>query len=316
MVKILSRGRVLENPAKILLKDLEIKEFKDRINNNFFHFQASYSSADFLGFGSSQSRSTAISKAVSEWVERYLFKFYKDELLALTSTGFAVHPDKDSALESAICERIERDAVISHWLSMRSPMWLSKSQLPSLIHNLIDEIEVFKFKIRFGILCVTNGRYCVLGYIDAGVLDPNLGYVFSSSCNKSLEGGLLSVYTELRRATTAILNREASKMEVINHDRINARYHFEYYLNRKNCFDIQWMFESSAKFPHYEVSISNLSLNLPFTFEWPLYGYFSYSKELQDFYFGNPRFRDINRARIKKVNANRKPLNRKLHILP
>ena len=307
----------MENSPSLTLDDLEIIRFPDALDSSFYHYQVSYSNWKYTGFGSDSERAKALSKAVSELIERFLFERYKADLGVSTTTGFAVHPAKPQAKEAAISERLERDALISHWLCKIPPYWIEKRDINPQNKQHLKCLNSMGFEVGVGILCKSNNRNCIVSFICGKKLNPKIGYVFSSSCHSNLEIAISSTFNELRRAATVVLNRvKRDRLFDSKSKRFDASHHFNHYLDSKNSNDLDWFLKSNSKIPTYDFDLKVMELKIPVAFQWPLYSFFCNGEGLQDFYFGPPRFRKINRGRLKSLKRVNSKLNRKLHVLP
>lgn len=85
-----------------------------------------------FGYGEAMSPLTAIYKSISEAVERTTFKLtLGSPLVTPTSNGWAAHPDLPSFEHHALLERVERDAVLVHWLTQTPLLELVIATLPA-----------------------------------------------------------------------------------------------------------------------------------------------------------------------------------------
>lgn len=75
-----------------------------------------------------------------------------------TSNGAAAGTSYDMALHNAICEAIERDALMIHWLNMITPPKVALESLARFKNNTIDAIlrEYKKYKIDISLLDITT----------------------------------------------------------------------------------------------------------------------------------------------------------------
>lgn len=99
-----------------------------------FHAEISLDGEEdvFSGFGESNSELLALQKALSEAVERAMIRALKRHVgtRAATTNGWSAHPSEQKSKILARRELLERDAVLSHWLTKTPMLELEPSAVP------------------------------------------------------------------------------------------------------------------------------------------------------------------------------------------
>lgn len=317
MVQILSQGGILENsPRKIVVSEFEILRHVDRLETDCFHFSVRLPEFEF---GTAFDEKLALKIAIHQYIERQIFSELRDSDFATTTSGFAVHKTEKAAIESSESECLERDALISHWLLKIPPRWLKEVDLDTFHKEQVKLFEKHGLSIRFGIQSISNGKFCIVAAMTGKPFGIPIGFAFSASCNANLQTAILSTIKELRRSATVIIDRNTSGYEpwdptLVEH---KGHHHFSYYLNPKNCDDLNWFLKGNVyKVPVYnfelETQLPYSSISLP----WRYQTSYSKSNSIQNFYFGCAQFKRINRNRIKPYWKIGQKLNKRLHILP
>ncbi|MCB0377843.1 MAG: YcaO-like family protein [Bdellovibrionales bacterium] len=310
----------MENATQnVKVSDFQITRYPDALGGDCFHFSAKHPDGKFSGFGTAFDEKLALKIAISESIERFCYQRLQQDLEAKSSSGFAVHETQELAAEGAQCELLERDAVLCAWLLKQPPQWFSESELDPFLKEQTSLFYSNGFDIKFGLLRISNGRFCCLGALLPYDNRHSFGAVFSASCNQNLIKSQESILKELRRAATVIFNRGAE--ENPPRPKLNlhmtAQDHFDYYANPLNLPKAKWLFEGTLSQPRE----SNFQVNIK-TFQpllnpsWPLYGAHASSSKLQNLYFGLSTFARINRRRLRKEWQRGQKLNKDLHILP
>lgn len=284
-----------------------------------FHFSVRHPKIKFSGFGTSFDEKLALKIAINECLERHLYMDLRSRGVASTTSGIAVHDSNRDAMESALCEHLERDALLTHWLLKIPPVWLKSYEFSQLNRSQIALFASKGFNIRFGLNSISNGRFCVIASLSFVKKVSKFGYAFSSSCNKSLDGAIASTIMELRRTATILHNRIANGEELWDEDltEINGHYHFCHYANKNNCKDLGWLFEKNNLLVHqYNFNVRIEPFRLSIIPTWPIFGAQAKCDETQDFYFGPAEYKRINRKRLRAHWRVGIKLNKSLHCLP
>ena len=304
-------------------KQLELNEFKiyrhiDAIESKLHHYSVEHPSIKFKGFGTDYSRDLAIKIAVNECLERQHFEISHKSLGVRTTSGYAAHNTYEEAKEAAICELLERDALLYNWLHKRPPNWLSNSELSIETQNHALLLKEINFQLKIGVIATNNNRFCLVGAVINNSNLNKIGAVFSASCHKRIEFAQKSITKELRRAVTVIINREKEKAPNIHDGKKNkANEHFFHYQDPNHFNSIQWYFNNSSKnLESSNFDIETSPINITYAPPWKFCVAHAKSDLMQNFYFGSPKLKRINRKRI-KMNWNPGfKLNKDLHILP
>jgi hypothetical protein len=103
-----------------------------RFSTFAFMTEVSAGDARGFGFGEAPTQLIALQKSIAEGVERAIYKAVKGtDHGTTTSNGWAAHINRARALESAVDELVERDAVLVHWLGKIPMKEIAPSTWPS-----------------------------------------------------------------------------------------------------------------------------------------------------------------------------------------
>lgn len=137
-------------PFKV--QDLEIFELNRpegfQFSEHIISIRGKISGHEILACGEAQDEATAQAKAISEFVERATLVTFGKLLGARTSNGWSAHPNAEAARSSAICELVERDAVLAHWYLKRPFREINRDELPESIQSWCkNELATAEFPI-------------------------------------------------------------------------------------------------------------------------------------------------------------------------
>jgi hypothetical protein len=162
-----------------------LPSFRTRpIFEHAFQARIGASSKDAYGVGFADQATSAMQSAIGEAVERFCFgqtKLTAPEMQ--TSNGWAAHVTETLAMESAVSELVERDAVLVHWLSKTPFEKISIDLAPSWIRRLADALRTqTKFK-HIRILKTTLGAADVVAVL---LLDENKKFAIGTATGSTL----------------------------------------------------------------------------------------------------------------------------------
>ena len=131
-----------------------------RYSKHIVSIEAVFRDTPLLVCGEDDSRDLAVTKAIAELLERTAMKSWLDENPGFgieNSNGFAAHLNADFARESAIYERVERDAVLAQWYTTTPFHQITQRTFPEKLCTWIsEELSSSEFPI-LKILLSTQG---------------------------------------------------------------------------------------------------------------------------------------------------------------
>ncbi len=155
-----------------------------------------------------ESEDLAVSKAVSEALERYVFLYSKDEL---TTSGLAVHTSLDQATEGAIKELIERDAFLCHYFSRTPFLKLTtensfKSSRGLNFCEIKDRLSDLNIAIHAAAMrvCDPYFSYCIAAF-GAGFSKP-FGVLVGLGCHRDESAAFEGALFECLRSVAAAIS--------------------------------------------------------------------------------------------------------------
>lgn len=160
---------------------------------------------DITACGEGGSRELAEAKAFSELIERAsLISYGKSE----TSNGWAAHPDRRQARANAICELIERDAVLSQWYSAEPFLTINSESLTPEIQKWV-RADLSKSEYpRLTVLLSTKG----VGPSVTCILSNENGFgVCAHATRRELDESIHAALAEACRGAQAAIRRESWK---------------------------------------------------------------------------------------------------------
>ena len=160
---------------------------------------------EIIACGESHSHQIAEAKAVSELIERAALISFGKKFSAETSNGWAAHPDKDEARVNAICELMERDAVLAQWYCAEPFVMLQGAGLPLDIQEwALADLAQSEFP-RLTVLLSTKG----IGPSITCILSNNEGFgICAHATRVTLAESVRSALAEACRGAHSAIRRE------------------------------------------------------------------------------------------------------------
>jgi ribosomal protein S12 methylthiotransferase accessory factor YcaO len=109
-----------------------------RFSKHIVNIEAKFRDTDLVVCGEADSQELAVTKAVAELLERTAMKSWLDQEPGRkieTSNGFAAHTNAELARQSAIFERIERDAVLTQWYTATPFIQITEETYPAKLRS-------------------------------------------------------------------------------------------------------------------------------------------------------------------------------------
>jgi hypothetical protein len=164
-----------------------------------FAFMTEVSAGDFrgVGFGEAPTQLVALQKSIAEGIERALYKSLKSTPFGtLNSNGWAAHISKERALESAVEELVERDAILVHWLGKLPmteiapatwPTWLTRwtqeeLRLATTFNRLRVLVSSKGYKPTITTVLLNDTGHAVLSHATAASIEQALPKALAETC--------------------------------------------------------------------------------------------------------------------------------------
>lgn len=259
---------------------------------NFVHVTVTATDLDVMGSGDSKSEHMAQTKATFEMIERFVFRNYGLE--SVSSSGWAAHWDLALARAKAENELIERDAVITSWLSKISPV--VRSDL-----RIIGHVDGEGSILQFGY----GEHFVVLGTIYKDPISKKR--ILLSCLEETDELAVEKLSAELERAKLLFNNLEALE----NSNQLKS--HFEGFCSLPED-ELDWVFQGGNGI-HYDhdFRFEHTVYEVPLWNDETAYVVRAQSGELQELYWGAGGLASINRKRLRRFMTFPYRINRRLH---
>lgn len=287
---VLPNGAIVRPKISRLVKS--VRPLGYRFSPFSFHAEISLDDEEdvFSGFGEANSELLALQKALSEAVERAMIRALKRHsgVEAITTNGWSAHPSEQKSKLLACRELLERDAVLSHWLTKTPMRELEHSAIPRWVARWEDkELAQAPRWNRLRILLSTEGFAPML----TAVFQDADGFgVCSHASGTSFEDALRSALAEtcrIAQVATEFAGGENrfpatasfSDAEIRAADHIYNYAHFEKFPN--------WLFGEEVSAPTWITQNAVIPL-----LKWDIYrcgGLFvsrCSGSDVQDLYFG------------------------------
>lgn len=297
------------------LSNITFRECGDAIQADLCHVEASLKGNAVVGFGSAATRELAMVKATHELAERYVCrKVCANDPTTHSSNGFAAHIDRYEAAKTARQELIERDLLLSLWLSKRPPFWLTTfSDLPKShqvwLSGVVEQFYQKDLSVQFGILGKVGADIGVIAVLrPVKEQSERFGFVIACSVKDSLYHAIESCVIDLCRIATMIDTRSSAggqsvfKCDFTEEHLIQPKDHIEYYLNPSRVNNAEWFFENSA--PILELPAPQVNFTFyPFQLEggWPVYVVRATASDIQQYFAGKTVDVHLNHTRLRSV---------------
>lgn len=178
-----------------------------RFSQSIFNIEADFNDVHIITCGEASSPDLAITKAIAELIERTaMIEWSRTQArnFRMTSNGWAAHQTFANTRLNAICERIERDAVLAHWYSTTPFLQMSKGDLPDQLRSWVSAELAQSELPLLTILLSTIG----IGPSITCLLTNESGYgVSGHACKANLLESIESAISEACRAAHHVLRR-------------------------------------------------------------------------------------------------------------
>lgn len=261
-------------------------------NAIFHHVSVNDKSSKFFGFGSDRQFKIAQTKALFEMIERTVF--FRTENNSTTSSGWAAHTKIEDAILNAKFELLERDALLVSWLLKLSPKQIGLCRFP------LFESDFQLFKLGEG------EGFLILGTI---LKVTNDNKMLITTCAKNLDEAKEKLLADSEKAFLILNNQNLlTNSEIKSHHSSFCR------LNES---EYDWIYKAGTGIQY---NLNDFKFHIK-TFEVPLWDKSvafvirSRCNQLQNLYYGNKHFKNINRNRLKELVTTSIKINRNLHPL-
>lgn len=217
-----------------------------RFYKNSFTIGAHLHGKNILVCGEDNDRDVAVSKAVSELIERSVLIEHAAKTPSIkTSNGWAAHFDKDTAKLNAALEIVERDGVLTHWYSNAAFIEIDTRQLPI---NILSWVEAELSKSEFPLLRVLLSTKGIGPSVTCIFMNKNGFGVCGHSSKIDLLAAIENAIGEACRAAHLTLrNAYYADSEILKRggsEKINPGAHAVYYAYHEPF--PQWMFDEKV----------------------------------------------------------------------
>lgn len=185
-----------------------------RISTHTFIAQASINDTFIAdGFGQSEVEIEAYIKAISESIERAVFRHLKAKGMGTeTTNGWAIHLSEKKAFANAALELAERDAILVHWLKKKSMIEVEEQSLPLWLNKWAkNELSQSTNFNRLKILISTEG---IVPTVTTALLNKNDNAIVSHSTHQSYEEAIYKALCETCRVAHFLETYPAALKEV------------------------------------------------------------------------------------------------------
>ena len=188
--------------ASLTLKVIGVEKVERSPGYRFAQFSicASATTSDgecHYGFGEDDVKLVATQKALSEVVERAVYRVARNITSSRSSNGWACHPSLSKAIASARSELIERDAALAHWHGQLPLTEIDSETLPGWLKSW-QKNELSR-ATRYNRLRVTVGNHGYGILASVFVVDSeNCGFV-SHASSSNLEQSIRQALGEATR---------------------------------------------------------------------------------------------------------------------
>lgn len=196
----------LPSPSIVEVRTIERAEGYKLPSSHCVAVKVRYDQIESEGFGEAMTYDMAYAKALSEAYER--FAFYYSPRLGIrsgSSNGWASHMNSSLALESSVCEIIERDVATSAWKNF-GPYFKIPESLWS--NQLIEWQQIRPANLEFSrleVLLSLNENGCCVSVL---LLNDKNNFVSGHASGLNLTDSILSAAQECFRAAHLALRFE------------------------------------------------------------------------------------------------------------
>ena len=254
------------------------------------HYRVSSSQLDASGFGGDLDPLVAQRKALFEFVERMVFRQFR-EADDHSSSGWAAHESLDLAKRASRFELLERDALLVSWLSRTSPRYLGLTQ-PDSGGSQMHLLE-------FG----RGSDFVVLGMLLES--DNHRSRMLISTCSSSVTDGIEKLRVDSERALILMRNQGNNLPE-------QMRLH-QFEFCEALALDIDWLFKNGAGLIYPDIEFEYRSFEVPIWNGKIAYVCRAHSHYLQELFYGSAKIGNINRRRLRPLLSRPYRLNRMVH---
>jgi hypothetical protein len=175
------------------------------------------------GFGEGETELLAFQKSIAEAVERAVYRSMKPYHNLISSNGWAAHLTAEKANKSALNELLERDAILTHWLTQTPFLEIDPATFPTWVKTWRDrELSKSKDFNRLRLLLSNVGHIPV---VQSLILNKNGNAFISQGASKSIDTATYRALAETCRIATIAhtdrsmndLNSESSKATPWDH---------------------------------------------------------------------------------------------------
>ena len=170
------------------------------------------------------------------------------------SSGVAAHTTYDKAIEGALLELVERDAIMRSWLLKEAPKRLKQSSLPPFI---LSRCEYWESKGRQ--VHVLDHSHNGISIVNVCIVskDEHPAFVNGSSASiSSTEEALNKAFQEAELGLIMELNSKTRSKHLKPEDVYSPTDHAKYYFPRERLENLLWLFSGE----YTETSISHVGL--------------------------------------------------------
>lgn len=259
-------------------------------NVKTYHFSVIDINTGIRGFGGDHCSSVAQTKALFELIERTVYHKYSDER-DQSSSGWAAHTNLEQAILNSKFEIIERDAILTSWLSKKSPVVLNEEFFP-LFHKTFPVLQ-------FGI----GHDFVVLGVLLKN--ESNQSRMFISVCEKDRRAAVEKLKIDSERAFHLLSEPEPIDNPIL-------KLHHDSFCKASDA-EINWLFCNGSGLMYKSFLFSQRLFEVPLWNKTTAFVSCVKSENLQELFYGKQYYKHILRKRLRSVLNRPYRINRLLH---
>jgi hypothetical protein len=252
-----------------------------------------------FGYGEAENKLLSIQKSIAESIERVVYFSFKQKYGLISSNGWAAHLTKIKSEKSAAAELLERDAILSHWLTETPLNEISQASFPLWLESwILREISKCKTRTQIRLFITTRGFIPV---VQCHISDAEERTYISQGSSLNLDAAIYKAVSETCRIKSVAEQNRPSHNPISGAGKASAWDHAMAYAGNSKL--PEWIFGEHTSYSKtkgvFKRSHDSLDMN-GFDFKFKTYECGDLfvtqctSEKVQNLFFGGAEYAQLN----------------------